>query len=113
MVTSDVTSAPEPARAVYVTPSHQHPTGGMLPISRRFELADIARSPDLMIIEDDYDSEFRYDVAPLPTLAEFGAGPDNLLGYRREDVRSGLSSRLARCSTRRGRRRRVGTVRHR
>lgn len=77
MVTSAVASASESARAVYVTPSHQHPTGGMLPISRRIELADIARSRDLMIVEDDYDSEFRYDVAPLPTLAELA--PDRTI----------------------------------
>ncbi|MGW6283149.1 MocR-like pyridoxine biosynthesis transcription factor PdxR [Kribbella sp. NPDC055071] len=56
--------------AVYVTPSHQYPLGGRLPVARRNELIRWARRSDALLIEDDYDSEFRYDVAPLPALAQ-------------------------------------------
>lgn len=56
---------------VYVTPSHQFPLGGILSASRRAELIRFARRNEGYIIEDDYDSEFRYEgapVAPLHTL---------------------------------------------
>ncbi|MCB8815361.1 MocR-like pyridoxine biosynthesis transcription factor PdxR [Desulfosporosinus shakirovi] len=56
---------------IYVTPSHQFPMGGILPASRRAALIRFAREKDLYIIEDDYDSEFRYSgepIAPLYTL---------------------------------------------
>ena len=56
--------------AVYVTPSHQYPLGGRLSVARRNELIRWARRTGAMLIEDDYDSEFRYDVAPLPALAQ-------------------------------------------
>jgi GntR family transcriptional regulator/MocR family aminotransferase len=56
-------------RAVYVTPAHQHPTGVTLSASRRLALVAEARRRGSLIVEDDYDSEFRYDVAPLPALA--------------------------------------------
>ncbi|GAA1573703.1 MULTISPECIES: PLP-dependent aminotransferase family protein [Kribbella] len=56
--------------AVYVTPSHQYPLGGRLPVARRNELVRWARRTGSLLIEDDYDSEFRYDVAPLPALAQ-------------------------------------------
>ncbi|WP_427887256.1 PLP-dependent aminotransferase family protein [Kribbella sp. GL6] len=58
------------AQAVYVTPSHQYPLGGRLPVARRNELVRWARRTGSLLIEDDYDSEFRYDVAPLPALAQ-------------------------------------------
>ncbi|MEV4266920.1 PLP-dependent aminotransferase family protein [Kribbella sp. NPDC049584] len=58
------------AAAVYVTPSHQYPLGGRLPVARRNELIRWARRAGAQLIEDDYDSEFRYDVAPLPALAQ-------------------------------------------
>ncbi|HHV99862.1 MAG TPA: PLP-dependent aminotransferase family protein [Clostridiaceae bacterium] len=56
---------------IYVTPSHQFPLGGILPASRRAALIRFARENDLYIIEDDYDSEFRYSgkpIAPLYTM---------------------------------------------
>jgi GntR family transcriptional regulator/MocR family aminotransferase len=56
---------------IYVTPSHQFPLGGILPASRRTELIHFARENNLYIIEDDYDSEFRYNgesVAPMYTM---------------------------------------------
>ena len=56
--------------AVYVTPSHQYPLGGRLSVARRNELIRWARRTGATLIEDDYDSEFRYDVAPLPALAQ-------------------------------------------
>ncbi len=56
------------ARLVCVTPSHQFPRGGVLPLARRLELLDWARSRRAYILEDDYDSEFRFDVSPIASL---------------------------------------------
>lgn len=58
--------------AVYVTPSHQFPLGGILPAVRRAELIRFAREKGIYLIEDDYDSEFRYSgesVAPLYAMS--------------------------------------------
>lgn len=55
--------------AMYVTPAHQYPLGGRLSVARRYALLDWARRHGTLLVEDDYDSEFRYDVAPLPALA--------------------------------------------
>lgn len=55
--------------AVYVTPAHQHPLGRVMPAAERLELLAAARAAGAIVIEDDYDSEFRYDVAPVPALA--------------------------------------------
>lgn len=54
---------------VYVTPSHQFPTGQRLSLQRRQDLLDWACRNDVLILEDDYDGEFRYDIAPLPPMA--------------------------------------------
>jgi len=59
----------QPARLVLVTPSHQYPLGGRLPLHRRLSLLAWAHQHDVIVAEDDYDGEFRYDVAPLPALA--------------------------------------------
>jgi GntR family transcriptional regulator/MocR family aminotransferase len=56
------------ARLAYVTPSHQFPLGGVLPISRRHQLLEWARQCDAYVIEDDYDSEYRYDIKPVSPL---------------------------------------------
>jgi GntR family transcriptional regulator/MocR family aminotransferase len=56
------------ARGVYVTPSHQFPLGAVMSVSRRMALLGWAASADAWIIEDDYDSEFRYASRPLPSL---------------------------------------------
>lgn len=57
------------ADIVYVTPSHQYPTGIVMPIGRRMELLKwAAKRPGRYIIEDDYDSEFRYKGKPIPAL---------------------------------------------
>jgi GntR family transcriptional regulator / MocR family aminotransferase len=57
------------ARAAYVTPSHQFPLGVQMSMPRRLELLDWARDANAFVLEDDYDSEFRYDGAPLLSLA--------------------------------------------
>ncbi|MCV9938363.1 PLP-dependent aminotransferase family protein [Boseaceae bacterium BT-24-1] len=56
------------ARLAYVTPSHQFPLGGVMSISRRFQLLEWARRLEAYVIEDDYDSEYRYDIKPVPPL---------------------------------------------
>jgi len=53
---------------VYVTPSHQYPTGSVMPVARRLELLELCRRKGARILEDDYDSEFRYVGRPLPSL---------------------------------------------
>ena len=57
------------ANIAYVMPAHQFPTGIVMPIGRRMELLNWAgMSEDRFIIEDDYDSEFRYKGKPIPSL---------------------------------------------
>jgi GntR family transcriptional regulator / MocR family aminotransferase len=56
------------ARAAFVTPSHQFPLGVTMSASRRFQLLDWAQSTGAWIIEDDYDSEFRYESMPIASL---------------------------------------------
>lgn len=58
----------ENIQAVYVTPSNQYPTGTVLSMARRLALVDWAAANGSWIIEDDYDSEFRYDERPLAAL---------------------------------------------
>lgn len=59
---------PSDARIAFVTPSHQFPTGTILPLERRLALLAWARRRNAVIIEDDYDGEFRYDDRPLESL---------------------------------------------
>lgn len=56
------------AGAVYLTPSHQFPTGGVMPAGRRTEILQWAAQSGGVILEDDYDSEFRFDGRPLRSL---------------------------------------------
>ena len=56
------------ARLVYVTPSHQYPTGVTLPLDRRLALLAWASETGAWIVEDDYDSEFRYAGRPLAAV---------------------------------------------
>ena len=57
------------ADIAYVTPSHQYPTGIVMPINRRMELLKwAAKDGDRYIVEDDYDSEYRYKGKPIPAL---------------------------------------------
>jgi GntR family transcriptional regulator/MocR family aminotransferase len=53
---------------IHLTPSHQFPTGIVMPISRRIEILNWATSQNAYIIEDDYDSEFRFSGKPIPAL---------------------------------------------
>lgn len=62
-----------PCRLVYVTPSHQFPSGVTMTPSRRLELLDWARRHDAYVIEDDYDGEYRYTGVPLAPLAALDA----------------------------------------
>ncbi|WP_332696749.1 MocR-like pyridoxine biosynthesis transcription factor PdxR [Bosea sp. (in: a-proteobacteria)] len=62
------------ARLAYVTPSHQYPLGGVMPVARRLELLAWARRCSGCVIEDDYDSEYRYDIAPVPPLYALAEG---------------------------------------
>ncbi|NMO17855.1 PLP-dependent aminotransferase family protein [Pyxidicoccus fallax] len=64
----DVAALPDEARLVYVTPSHQFPLGMAMSPARRTALLDWARQRDAVVIEDDYDSEFRFGGRPLETL---------------------------------------------
>ncbi|VTZ25605.1 GntR family transcriptional regulator [Methylocella tundrae] len=59
---------------LYVTPSHQFPTGVVMTLSRRLALLRWADETDSFIIEDDYDSDFRYDGPPLTALAGLDRG---------------------------------------
>ncbi len=54
--------------AIYLTPSNQHPMGGLLNVSERLNLLNWSKNKDTYIIEDDYDSEFRYNIHPVPTI---------------------------------------------
>ncbi|MDP8921860.1 MAG: PLP-dependent aminotransferase family protein [Chloroflexota bacterium] len=64
-----VAELPEgPIRLVYTTPSHQYPTGATLPVSRRLELLAWATRQGALVIEDDYDSEFRHVGRPLEAM---------------------------------------------
>ena len=58
------------ASVVYLTPSHHFPLGTVMPAARRMEILRWAAAGDRYIIEDDYDSEFRYASRPIPALGE-------------------------------------------
>jgi len=60
--------APLAPRLVYVTPSHQFPTGATLSLPRRLRLLEWAARRGALIVEDDYDSDFRYSGRPLESL---------------------------------------------
>jgi GntR family transcriptional regulator / MocR family aminotransferase len=72
-----VEALPAGLRLVYVTPAHQYPLGGRLAVPRRRALIAWANAAGALILEDDYDGEFRYDVGPLPAL--FGLDPDAVI----------------------------------
>ena len=56
------------ARLAYVTPSHQFPLGGVLPMERRLDLLQWAADSGAYVVEDDYDSEFRYEGKPVAAM---------------------------------------------
>jgi len=57
-----------PPRLMFVSPSHQYPTGALMSQRRRRQLLDYAAERGVWVVEDDYDSEFRYGTRPLPAL---------------------------------------------
>jgi GntR family transcriptional regulator / MocR family aminotransferase len=67
-----VDALPAGLAAVYCTPAHQYPLGARLSAARRVALVERARAEGFLVMEDDYDGELRYDVAPLPLLAALG-----------------------------------------
>jgi GntR family transcriptional regulator/MocR family aminotransferase len=75
-----VEALPRGLRLIHTTPAHQTPLGGRLPVPRRQALLAWARRTGALIVEDDYDSEFRYDVAPLPALHSLDPGVVAYLG---------------------------------
>jgi GntR family transcriptional regulator / MocR family aminotransferase len=68
LIVSKLSYANQNIRLVYVTPSHQFPTGAILSLPRRLELLAWAAQNGTLIIEDDYDSEYRYGDRPIPAL---------------------------------------------
>ena len=63
----------ENAQVLHISPSHHFPTGLVTPVSRRTELLNWAKSGENWIIEDDYDSEFRFDAHPMPAMQSLDA----------------------------------------
>ena len=79
------------ARLAYVTPSHQFPTGVTMSMARRLALLDWARAEEAWVMEDDYDSEFRFAGPPLTALAGIdGAGRVIYLGTFSKTLFPGL-----------------------
>ncbi len=74
---TDMLAALNEAGLIYVVPSHQFPTGNVLPVRRRLELLNQARRLNAFILEDDYDSEFRYEGEPIQTLRHLD--PDRVI----------------------------------
>ncbi|MCR4442680.1 MAG: PLP-dependent aminotransferase family protein [Peptococcaceae bacterium] len=62
------------AKLVHVSPSHQFPTGSIMPVNKRVQLLKWAQASEGMIIEDDYDSELRYFGRPIPSLQGLNNG---------------------------------------
>lgn len=63
-----------PPRLIYVTPSHQYPTGATMSLPRRLALLDFARANGSIVLEDDYDSEFQYASRPIAALQGIDRG---------------------------------------
>jgi GntR family transcriptional regulator/MocR family aminotransferase len=70
---------PRGAVAAYVTPSHQYPLGARMPVTRRVQLLEWASRTDGLVLEDDYDGEFRYDVSPLPALRSLPGAEEHVV----------------------------------
>jgi GntR family transcriptional regulator/MocR family aminotransferase len=58
-----------PPKLIYVTPSHQYPTGAVMSLARRHQILLLAREHQAWVLEDDYDSEFRFSGPPISSLA--------------------------------------------
>ena len=70
-----ISSHKETPRLIFVTPSHQYPTGRLMPIGRRLELLRFAEATGACIIEDDYDGEFHYEARPVAALHGLAPSP--------------------------------------
>jgi len=77
-------------RAAYLTPAHQHPLGSVLPEATRRAVLDWARQADGYVVEDDYDSELRYEVAPTPAMASVDPDRVVFLGTASKTVAAAL-----------------------
>ena len=78
-------------RVAYLTPSNQFPTGGVMPLARRLEWLQFAARHDTLLLEDDYDSEYRYEGAPFPSLqGQDAAGRVIYLGTFSKTVYPGI-----------------------
>lgn len=69
----DLVAQLEAVKVVCATPSHQFPTGGVMPLSRRLLLLDWARQHGTVVLEDDYDGEFRHEGRPIECLHSLDA----------------------------------------
>lgn len=65
------------ANIIYVSPSHMTRWGDVMPIKRRLELVDYSKKHNSLVIEDDYENEFLYNVKPTPSL--YALGKDNII----------------------------------
>ena len=84
-----------PVRLAYVTPSHQFPLGGVLPLARRLELLQWAERAGAFVIEDDYDSEFWYTGHPIEAIQGLdAAGRSHLRRHILEGALSVAATRL-------------------
>jgi GntR family transcriptional regulator/MocR family aminotransferase len=88
LITRDLARAD--AGAVLLTPSHQFPTGVVLAPQRRRELLDWAVAAGALIIEDDYDAEYRYDRAPVPAMAAAAPGQVAYAGTTSKTLAPGM-----------------------
>ncbi|MGW6025917.1 MocR-like pyridoxine biosynthesis transcription factor PdxR [Streptomyces sp. NPDC055099] len=88
--TAELGAGPRPAKVALLTPAHQFPTGIPLHPDRRAEAVDWARREGGLILEDDYDGEFRYDRQPVGALQ--GLDPDRVvyLGTASKSLAPGL-----------------------
>lgn len=73
MIVGQLDALAPPVRIAFVTPSHHYPTGAVLPLNRRMALIEWARERGALIVEDDYNSEFRFGARPIPALAGIDA----------------------------------------
>jgi GntR family transcriptional regulator/MocR family aminotransferase len=86
VVRAGISAAPK-ARLAYVSPSHQYPIGATMSATRRLELIRWATDGNAWIVEDDYDSYFRYRGRPLPALHRLEANMRATSGMSRDDNR--------------------------